>query len=200
MIRSQELLGVERALVTEDFLLKAKQREASAWSSIYKEFSSRIYRYVFLKVQNKQLAEDISEMVFLRALEAIDKYEMRGPPFSSWLFRIAHNLIIDQQRKNKGDREIALEEVSAVPGGEDPVALAEKGMALEQVRDAMKQLTKAQQEVVEMRFAAELSIAEIARIMGKNQGAIKALQHSAIQSLRKILKIDMYKKSELEGN
>lgn len=127
-------------------------------------------------------------MVFLRALEAIGKYEMRGLPFSSWLYRIAHNLVVDQQRKNKGDRELPLEEVS-VPAGEDPVAMAEKGIALEQVRGAMKQLTKAQQEVVELRFAAELSIAEIAGIMGKNEGAIKALQHSAILALRKILKI-----------
>lgn len=189
MIKSQELVGVETALVTEDFLLRAKRREAAAWASIYKEFFSRIYRYVYLKVQNRQLAEDISEMVFLRALEAIEKYQMRGLPFSSWLFRIAHNLIIDEQRKNRGDREVALEEAPGVSSGEDPVMLAEKGIALEQVKDAMKKLTRAQQEVVELRFAAELSIAEIARIMGKNEGAIKALQHSAIQSLRKILKI-----------
>jgi len=175
-------------LVTEDFLLRARQRDSTAWTSIYKEFSIRIYRYAFLKVQNRQLAEDISEMVFLRALEAIDKYEMRGLPFSSWLFRIAHNLIIDHLRKNKGDRELALEDVS-LPSGEDPAALAEKGIALEQVKSAMKHLTKTQQEVVEMRFAAELNIAEIAQIMGKSEGAIKALQHSAIQSLRKILKI-----------
>lgn len=188
MIKSQELSEVERTLVTEDFLLRAKERESTAWSSIYKEFSSRIYRYAFLKVRNQQLAEDISEMVFLRALEAIDKYEMRGPPFSSWLFRIAHNLIIDHQRKNKWDRELSLEDVS-LPPGHDPATLAEKEIALEQVSGAMKHLTKAQQEVVEMRFAAELSIAEIAHIMGKNEGAIKALQHSAIQSLRKILKI-----------
>lgn len=188
MIKSQELSGGEGTLVTEDFLLRAKQRDSTAWTSIYKEFSIRIYRYVFLKVQNRQLAEDISEMVFLRALEAIDKYEMRGLPFSSWLFRIAHNLIIDHLRKNKGDRELALEDVS-LPSGEDPAALVEKGIALEQVKSAMKQLTKTQQEVVEMRFAAELNIAEIAKIMGKSEGAIKALQHSAIQSLRKILKI-----------
>lgn len=188
MIKSQELSGGEGTLVTEDFLLRAKQRDSTAWTSIYKEFSIRIYRYAFLKVQNRQLAEDISEMVFLRALEAIDKYEMRGLPFSSWLFRIAHNLIIDHLRKNKGDRELALEDVS-LPSGEDPAALVEKGIALEQVKSAMKQLTKTQQEVVEMRFAAELNIAEIAQIMGKSEGAIKALQHSAIQSLRKILKI-----------
>ncbi len=189
MIRSQELPGREGALVTADFLLRAKQKEPAAWSSIYREFSSRIYRYVFVKVQNKQLAEDISETVFLRALEAIDKYEMRGLPFSAWLFRIAHNLIIDQQRRNKGDKELALEEVSVGPMGQDPAALAEKGIALEQVREAMKQLTKAQQEVVELRFAAELSIAEIAQMMGKNEGAIKALQHSGILALRKIMKI-----------
>ena len=188
MIKSQELLEGEGPLVTEDFLLRARQRDSAAWSSIYKEFSLRLYRYIFLKVQNRQLAEDISEMVFLRALEAIDKYEMRGLPFSSWLFRIAHNLIIDHLRKNKGDRELPLEDVS-LPSRDDPAATAEKGIALEQVRGAMKQLTKIQQEVVEMRFAAELNIAEIAKIMGKSEGAIKALQHSAIQSLRKILNV-----------
>lgn len=176
--------------MTEDFLLRARQKDAEAWASIYKEFSSRIYRYVFLKVQNRQVAEDIAEMVFLRALEAIDKYEMRGLPFSSWLFRIAHNLIIDHHRKNQGSKEVALEDV-ALPAGADPVLLAEKGIALEQVRSAMKQLTKAQQEVVEMRFAAELNIAEIAKIMSKSEGAIKALQHSAIAALRKALKIDV---------
>lgn len=189
MISNQELSGEEKVLVNEAFLLRARRRDASAWAAIYMEFSKRIYRYVFLKVQNRQLAEDISEMVFLRAMEAIDKYEMRGPPFSSWLFRIAHNLIVDEQRKNRGNREIALED-AVIPAKGDPEKLAEKGIALEQVREAMKQLTKSQQEVVEMRFAAELSIAEIAHITKKNEGAIKALQHSAIQSLRKIMKIE----------
>lgn len=176
-------------LFSEDFLRRAKQREPSAWASIYEEFSSKIYRYVFFKVGNRHVAEDITEMVFLRGLESIDKYEWRGLPFSSWLFRIAHNLVIDQKRKGIEDKELPLEEAFLSPEV-DLESRAEKNLALEQVVKAMKNLTGLQREVIELRFGSELSTAEIARILGKNEGAIKALQHSAILKLREILKVE----------
>ena len=111
---------------------------------------------------------------------------MRIAPFSAWLFRIAHNQAVDYFRKMNKRKSIPLDEARTVAEA-DTALIVEQNIKVEQLALACKRLTEAQQEVVSLRFAGGLSIAEVAKVMGKSQGAIKALQHSAVVALRQVL-------------
>jgi len=171
----------ERGLVE-----RAKQGDSQAFARLYEEYFNKIYRYVVMKVGNQAVAEDITEEVFLKMLESIASFKWRGVPFSAWLFRIAHNQVVDHLRRKSRRESIPLGE-SIAAMDIDPVALAEKSMDIEQVNAALEHLTHNQREVIALRFAAGLSTAEVAKAMSKREGAVKALQHSALVALRKRL-------------
>ena len=128
----------------------------------------------------------MTQQVFLNVLKSISSYKWQGMPFTSWLYRIAHNQIVDYLRKKSRRTTVPLDE-SIPTVGDDPEHTAVRRIEIEELAVAAKKLTKAQQEVISLRFAAELSIAEVAKVMSKSEGAIKALQHSAIVALRKVL-------------
>jgi RNA polymerase sigma-70 factor, ECF subfamily len=129
----------------------------------------------------------MTQQVFVRAYESIDSYRWQGIPFSAWLFRIAHNQMVDFVRKQSKKQTIPLDESLPVMSDSDPEHEVEVKMEMEKVVVATRELTKAQREVISLRFAGGLSITEAAKTMGKSEGAIKALQHSAISALRKTL-------------
>jgi RNA polymerase sigma-70 factor (ECF subfamily) len=128
----------------------------------------------------------VTQQAFLNALRSISSFKWKGTPFSAWLFRIAHNLVVDYLRKGKKQTTTPLDE-SLVDSDSNPQREAEYRLDIEQLVSATKQLTAAQREVISLRFAGELSVAEVAKVMGKSQGAVKALQHSAVVALRKVL-------------
>ena len=161
-------------------------RDAEAWARLYEDYFPKIYRYIALKVQNRTEAEDLTEQVFLKALESSRSFKWRGVPISSWLFRIARNQVIDHWRTDKSKRTNPLDE-SLVNDADDPHELAEKNSDILRMVQAVGQLTQAQRDVIELRFAAGLSTAEVAKILGKSQGAVKVMQHSALGVLRKRL-------------
>lgn len=170
----------------ENLVRRAQQQDAEAWTELYNLYIDRIYRYVLARVKNTMLAEDLTEQVFLKALSSISSFTWRGGSFASWLFRIAHNLIIDHYRK-PSSREQPLPDWDLTTSDTDPTRIAEINVTMEVVLEAMKKLTAAQRQAVELRFIADLSVEETAKIMGKSQGAVKALQHSALESLRRLL-------------
>lgn len=130
----------------------------------------------------------MTQQVFLNALKSISSYKFKGMPFSSWLYRIAHNQVVDYLRKKSKQATVPLDDSLPIPAiGGSPEHLAEKKIEIEELIMATKKLTAAQQEVISLRFAAELSITEVAGVMGRSEGAVKALQHSAIIALRKAL-------------
>ena len=131
----------------------------------------------------------MTQQVFLNAIKSISSFRWRGIPFSAWLFRIAHNQVVDYLRKKAKHATTSLDEV-LVSNGNNPQLVAEQNLDIERLLSATKQLTQAQREVISLRFASELSIAQVARVMAKSQGAIKALQHSAIVALRKTLSVE----------
>ncbi len=169
-----------------DLVQQAVAGDQRAFAELYEGYFNRIYRYVYLKTGDRVEAEDMTQQVFVNALKSISGYRWQGKPFSAWLFRIAHNQIVDHLRRRTRQPATLLNE-PLLTGGVNPLALAEHNLDMEQVARATKRLTKAQQEVVSLRFAAGLSIEEVARSMGRSQGAVKALQHSAIIALRKVL-------------
>jgi RNA polymerase sigma-70 factor (ECF subfamily) len=167
---------------------RAQMGDQVALTQLYEENFDRIYRYIALKIGDRTEAEDMTQQVFLHALKAISSYRDKGMPFASWLYRIAHNQIVDYLRKKTKHATVPLDESLPIPAfGNDPKHLIEQKITIEEIVVATKQLTAAQQEVISLRFAAELSITEVAGVMGKSEGAVKALQHSAIIALRKAL-------------
>ena len=165
---------------------RAQQGDKEAFAQLYETYFDKIYRYMILRIRNKAEAEDMTQQVFVKAFESIPSFRWKGVPFSAWLFRIARNLVIDHVRKVKKRHTIPFEE-SLVASDSNPQLETERRLDIEQLVSATRHLTAAQREVISLRFAGGLSIAEVARAMGKSQGAVKALQHSAIVALRKIL-------------
>jgi RNA polymerase sigma-70 factor (ECF subfamily) len=170
----------------ESLVRRAKQHDQAALAQLYEENFDRIYRYIVLKIGDRIEAEDMTQQVFLNALKSISSFKWKGMPFSAWLFRIAHNQVVDYYRKKSKRATVPLED-SLAAGGSDPEQVAEQKVEMEQLAQATKRLTQAQQEVISLRFAGEMSVAEVAKAMGRSEGAVKALQHSAIVALRKEL-------------
>jgi len=173
----------------ESLVRRTQQHDQDAFAQLYEEYFDKIYRYIAFKIGNKTEAEDMTQQVFLNAIKSISSFRWRGIPFSAWLFRIAHNQVVDYLRKKAKHATTSLDEV-LVSNGNNPQLVAEQNLDIERLLLATKQLTQAQREVISLRFASELSIAQVARVMGKSQGAIKALQHSAIVALRKTLSVE----------
>jgi len=170
----------------ESLIRRAQQRDQVALTQLYEENFDRIYRYIVLKIGDRTEAEDLTQQVFLNALKSVSSYRFKGMPFSSWLYRIAHNQVVDYLRKKSRRATVALDE-SIIAGKEDPEQAAERKLEIEELALAAKKLTAAQQEVISLRFTADMPIAEVAKIMGRSVGAVKALQHSAIVALRRVL-------------
>jgi RNA polymerase sigma-70 factor (ECF subfamily) len=173
----------------ESLVRRARQGDKEAFAQLYEDHFDRIYRYVAFKVRDRTEVEDITQQVFLRAYESIGSYKMQGYPFSTWLFRIAHNHIVDHIRRETKRLTTPLDETLPVADDSDLEEEVAQKIEMEKVVEASKRLTKAQREVINLRFAGGLSIAEVAATMGKSEGAIKALQHSAIHALRKTLEV-----------
>ena len=171
----------EKALVQ-----RAKSGDEEAFAQLYEEYFDKIYRYVALKVGDKMEAEDITQQVFLKAIKSISSFKWKGFPFSAWLYRIAHNQIVDYFRKSKKQVSVTLDE-SLAADDDDPAEVFDHKLDIEKLSSAAKQLTPAQQEVISLRFTSEMSIIQVAQVMGKSEGAVKALQHSAVVALRKLL-------------
>ncbi|MCX7912352.1 MAG: RNA polymerase sigma factor [Dehalococcoidales bacterium] len=169
-----------------DLLRRAQDRDPAALTQIYEENFDRIYRYILLKIGDRVEAEDMTQQVFLNVLRSISSYRWRGMPFTSWLYRIAHNLVVDYLRKKSRQPTVAIDETVPAPAS-DPQQIAEQKLGIEELARATGRLTAAQQEVISLRFAGGLSIAEVAKVMGKSENAVKALQHSAILALRRTL-------------
>ena len=177
----------EKALVA-----RAQQHDEEAFAQLYERYFDKIYRYISLKIGDKFEAEDMAQQVFLKALKSIASFKWQDVPFSAWLYRIAHNEIVDYLRRKTRRPTAPLEE--AILHAEDPGGGPQKQVEticdIERMVDATKKLTVAQREVIALRFSSDLPIAEVSRIMGKSEGAIKALQHSAILALRRIMAVE----------
>jgi RNA polymerase sigma-70 factor (ECF subfamily) len=170
----------------ESLIRRAKERDPVALSQLYEDNFDKIYRYIVLKIGDRTEAEDMTQQVFLNVIKAIPSYRMKGMPFSSWLYRIAHNQVVDYLRKKTRRPFVPLDD-RMESNDDDPVQTTVRKLQVEELSLATRQLTKAQQEVISLRFAGEMSVAEVAKTMGKSVGAVKALQHSAIAALRKVM-------------
>ncbi len=171
---------------------RAGDTEAVGW--LYERYFERIHRYIYLKIGNPVDAEDITEQVFLKMLEAIGNFRWQGSSFASWLFRIAHNLTVDYIRHHSRHQQVSLEPVgdSLPSNGPDPHDIAEQSDIGDHLKASISELTELQAQVINLKFASGLSNAEVAEIMNRTEGAIKALQYSALQNLNKLMALKGY--------
>jgi len=165
---------------------RARAGDQQALAAVYDWYLPRVYRYVLSRLGDVAEAEDLTEDIFLRMLGAIADYKRTGVPFSAWLFRIARNHLVSYYRKNGNRKADALQETMA-DSRHDPASIVETQLILGEVAEAVQRLPDAQRDVIALRFAVGLSIAETAQVLGKRQGNVKALQHKAVTRLQKIL-------------
>lgn len=164
---------------------KARKGDREAFGRLYDAYMPAIYRFVLLKVGHKADAEDLTHQVFLSAWKNIPSYEHQGHPFSSWLYRIAHNAVIDHYRTAR--RHLDVDSIS-----EEVVAIApEMGAAVDAaaearvVQAALRMLDHDYQTVLTMRYVNELTTKEIAAALDKSEGAVRVMQHRALKQLKK---------------
>lgn len=170
----------------QDLIRRAQQRDADAFSELYRRHVDQIYRYVLARVGDRSTAEDLTSEVFVRTLEGLDGYEQRGTPLISWLYRIANARVIDHWRAGK--RHDALIDSRTI---EDSIEMPRGDViAYEELARSLKKLTREQQEVIILKFVEGYSISDIAQLTGRGKGAVKSLQHRALASLARIINHD----------
>jgi len=178
----------EAVEINEDALVEAAiQGSEQAFGQIYEAHVDGIFRFIYMRVEDRQTAEDITSDVFLKAWEKIDSYQVRGAPFRAWLYRIARNAVIDHYRTRK---EKAPLEAVINTREDDAASLSEQvsiQMESESVLAAMRELTDDQRNVLTLKLVQGLSTKEVAKVLGKRQGAIRALQMRGLQALAKVL-------------
>jgi RNA polymerase sigma-70 factor (ECF subfamily) len=173
----------------------ATQGDEAAISQLYRHYAPDIYGYLASRVGDSALADDLTSEVFVRALEGLPHYEDRGFPFSAWLYRIAHDRMVDHFRQEARRPTIPLldERLPALAGIDRVV---ETRLRMAQLSEAMKQLTPDQQHVILLRFVAGFKLREIAYVMDKSTAAIKMLQLRALSQLKQTVKQTSTQSSE----
>jgi RNA polymerase sigma-70 factor (ECF subfamily) len=168
-------------------LERARAYDADALGELYDQYAPLIYAYLYRRVHDAQLAEDLTSEVFVRVLQAIQSEQFWHTSFRGWLYRIAHNLVVDHYRKQPPVPMLALDEQLVAAQDEPDSVLAEK-LSHQRLLAAISHLTPDQQQVLVLRFGEQMAAREVAEVMGKSVGAVEALQHRALAALRRILK------------
>ena len=166
--------------VDERLLIEAAQVDPRRFADLYELFFDRVYAYVARRVRERADAEDITADVFHRALGNLGTYEWRGAPFASWLYRIAFHAIAD-----RGHR--VAREASLPPDAGSPDTGLEEVEQRASLYRLVRDLPADQRRVLELRFAGEKSIREIAALLGRSEGAVKQLQFRAMETLRALV-------------
>jgi len=177
---------------------ESRQGNSASFGKLYDEYHVPIYRFIYLKVSQKEEAEDLTHQVFLSAWQSIHRYKITNLPFSSWLYRIARNKVIDYYRTAKDN--LSLETLSQhFSHSDSPAHLTptltsnsietdvSNSLIIDNIKSALANLNPEQQDVLVMRFVEDMPIKEVAKVINKSEGAIKLIQHRAVNKLKTIL-------------
>ncbi|MEU6848615.1 ECF subfamily RNA polymerase sigma factor, BldN family [Actinacidiphila alni] len=174
-----------------DLVERAQEGETEAFGRLYDHYSDTVYRYIYYRVGSKATAEDLTSETFLRALRRIGTFTWQGRDFGAWLVTIARNLVADHFKSSRFRLEVTTGEMlDANEVERSPEDSVLESLSNEALLQAVRKLNPQQQECVTLRFLQGLSVAETARIMGKNEGAIKTLQYRAVRTLARLLPED----------
>ncbi|MBN1890257.1 MAG: sigma-70 family RNA polymerase sigma factor [Thermoflexales bacterium] len=166
---------------------RAVQGDATAWAALYDRHYHAVYRYCYYRVSDVILAQDLASEVFIRMVENIHAFDLRGRPLLAWLYTIARNLIADGYRQAKQVMPLLLEDLPTVEE-DNPAQSVERRLAATQMAAALEHLTEDQHQVIFLKFIQNLTNSEVAYLLGKPEGAVKSLQHRALAALQRVLK------------
>ncbi|GAC1402173.1 MAG: hypothetical protein NVSMB52_16090 [Chloroflexota bacterium] len=166
-------------------LAELARTDPAAFGELYERYYIRIYRYVYHRVSDTSDAEDITAVVFVKALEALPSYRQRSSGFAPWLFRIARNSVIDFYRRRR--KQSSLDALEDRADGSDVVTHVLGVEQRKELRELVEGLSPDQRDVVLMRYAADLSFTEIADVLQKNEPAIRMLLHRGLRKLKAVM-------------
>jgi RNA polymerase sigma-70 factor (ECF subfamily) len=190
-------VDVQRNATIEEAVLIDLIRRAQEWGDpgafdgIYLLYADRIYRYLLVRIGDPVMSEEIASQVFLHLIQKIGQYRVAPQDnvaiFSAWFYRLAYNKMIDINRKQKRNSAVPIEYAEQTPGKHHVADQVLERMEVEEVLQRLQALNEQQQDVILLRFVEGYNIAETAAIMNKSEGAVKALQHRALENLRNLL-------------
>jgi RNA polymerase sigma-70 factor (TIGR02952 family) len=167
---------------------RAQEGDAEAFGELYDHYVTMVHRYVYHRVGDRATAEDVTSETFVRALRRIDSLSFQGRDVGAWLVTIARNIVLDHVKSSRYRLEVAtadMRDADRVTEGPEDAVVAH--MTNRELLACVRQLGSEQQECIVLRFIHGLSVSETAEIMGKKDGAIKALQHRAVRRLASLL-------------
>jgi RNA polymerase sigma-70 factor, ECF subfamily len=165
--------------------------DPQAFDGLYLLYVDRVYRFLAGRLGDAEAAEEVTAQVFLRLIEKIGQYQVapkdNAAIFTAWLYRLAYNKMIDVLRRQKQTQHVSIHHAETISQGQPMSETVEERMEFEIVMEKLQLLNDQQRQVILLRFVEGFSIAETAQIMDKSEGAIKALQHRSLESLRRYL-------------
>jgi len=171
-----------------ELVKRAQQGDSAAVGALYDRHHTAIFRFVWSRVSNQQLAEDLTGEIFTKMVISLPNYKINETPFRAWLYRIARNLVTDEFRKQNGKTAVPLQDVETMIGlGTSPDRIAEQNLTLDKVQDALANINPTQREIVELRFLAGFSLQEVAETLDYSVAAVKSHQHRGLKALRAAL-------------
>jgi RNA polymerase sigma-70 factor (ECF subfamily) len=174
----------------ESRLIRRAQRgDGAACALLYDSHYDAVYRYCYYRLGDADLAQDLTAEVFVRMVEKLDRFKLRGRPLLAWLYTIARNLTVDLYRKKGKAPHVPLDEASALTAEEDTdlARAVDRRLQADCLAAALGHLTEDQRQVVLLKFMEGRSNAQVARILSRSEGAVKSLQHRALNSLRRAI-------------
>ncbi len=176
---------VSTVMYAEDLVRRVRANDPLAFEELYIRYSPRVFGYLFQRLNgDAEEAEDLTADVFTRVYEKIDGFQAQGAPLSAWVFRIAHNRLIDTIRRRPRQVRVALEDAPEMAAGPVFDGLDQQ-VALDQIKTGLARLTPEQRQVIVLRFLESKSLAETAAIVNRNEDAVKKLQARGLASLRR---------------
>lgn len=169
----------------DELLAEMAKTDVAAFGILYERYLKRIYNYIYYRTGNIHDAEDLTAKTFFQALANLQRYRFQGAPFAAWLYRIAHNIVANWHRDVSRRQSVQLDELVELGDyQDDPVAAAEANEEKDELRGVIAKLPADRQQLLILKFVEQMANAEIARVMGRTEGAVKALLHRTIESLK----------------
>jgi RNA polymerase sigma-70 factor (ECF subfamily) len=179
-------------LISEDesrLIQRAQRGDGAACAELYDSHYDAVYRYCYYRLGDAELAQDLTAEVFVRMVEKLDRFKLRGRPLLAWLYTIARNLTTDLYRKKGKVDHLPLDQATVLAVGDeaDLAHAVDRGLQADCLAAALNLLTEDQRRVILLKFMEGRSNGHVARILNKSEGAVKSLQHRALNSLRRAI-------------
>ena len=179
-------------MISEDesrLIQRAQRGDRAAYAELYDSHYDAVYRYCYYRVGDAELAQDLTAEVFVRMVEKLHRFKVRGRPLLAWLYTIARNLTADLYREKGKVAHLALDEASALAAGDesDLAQAVDRSLRADCLAAALDHLTEDQRRVILLKFMEGRSNGQVARILNKSEGAVKSLQHRALSALRRAI-------------